>query len=106
MFIAMNRFTIAPGKGEDFERVWKSRDTYLHNVPGIIRFALLRGDVEGEYVSHSTWATRDAFLAWTQSEAFTAGHRQGSLAGILAGPPQVSLYEAVLEEEVSASAPA
>ncbi len=106
MFIAMNRFMIAPGKGEDFERVWKSRDTYLQNVPGIIRFALLRGDAEGEYVSHSTWANRDAFLAWTQSEAFTAGHRQGSLAGILAGPPQINLYEAVIEEEFAASSPA
>jgi heme-degrading monooxygenase HmoA len=106
MFIAMNRFTIVTGKGEDFERVWKTRDTYLHDVPGIVRFALLRGDAEGDYVSHSTWASREAFLAWTQSEAFAAGHRQGSLAGILAGPPQVSLYEAVIAEEFATSTPA
>ena len=103
MFIAMNRFTVAPGKGEEFEQVWKSRDTHLRDVSGIIRFALLRGDAEGEYISHSTWASREAFVAWTQSEAFTAGHRQGSLAGILAGPPQVRLYDAVLEEEFSAT---
>ncbi len=103
MFIAMNRFTVAPGKGEEFEQVWRSRDTYLRDVPGIIRFALLRGDVDNEYISHSTWASRDAFIAWTQSAAFTAGHRQGSLAGILAGPPQIRTYEAVLEEEFSAA---
>lgn len=103
MFIAMNRFKVAPGQGDEFEHVWQSRDTYLRDVPGIVRFALLRGDADGEYISHSTWASRDAFIAWTQSEAFTAGHRQGSLAGMLAGPPQISLYEAVLEQEFSAA---
>lgn len=103
MFVAMNRFKVAPGKGDEFEHVWQSRDTYLRDVPGIIRFALLRGDADGEYISHSTWASRDAFVAWTQSAAFTAGHRQGSLAGMLAGPPQISLYEAVLEQEFLAA---
>jgi heme-degrading monooxygenase HmoA len=101
MFIAMNRFTVAPGKGEEFEQVWRQRDTYLRGVPGIVRFALLRGDAADEYISHSTWVSRDAFVAWTQSEAFAAGHRQGSLAGILAGPPNIGLYEAVIEEEFS-----
>jgi heme-degrading monooxygenase HmoA len=106
MFIAMNNFKVAPGKEAEFEQIWKTRDTYLHDVPGIVRFALLRGDGEGEYVSHSTWESRDAFIAWTQSEAFVAGHRQGSLMGILAGPPQVKLYESVLEQEFSAPASA
>jgi len=99
MFIAMNNFKVAPGKGEEFERIWRQRDTYLKDVPGIIRFALLRGDAEGEYVSHSTWESRDAFIAWTQSEAFAAGHRGGSLMGVLQGPPAVKLYEAVLTED-------
>ena len=98
MFIAMNNFKVAPGKGEEFERIWRQRDTYLKDVPGIIRFALLRGDAEGEYVSHSTWESRDAFIAWTQSEAFAAGHRQGSLMGVLEGPPQLRTYEAVIVE--------
>jgi len=99
MFIAMNNFKVAPGKGEEFERIWRERDTHLKSVPGIIRFALLRGDAEGEYVSHSTWESRDAFIAWTQSEAFAAGHRGGSLMGVLQGPPAVKLYEAVLTED-------
>jgi heme-degrading monooxygenase HmoA len=99
VFIAMNNFSVAEGKGEEFERIWKTRDTHLQDVPGIVRFALLRGDAPGEYISHSTWESRDAFIAWTQSEAFVAGHRQGSLMGVLAGPPAVRLYESVLEEE-------
>jgi heme-degrading monooxygenase HmoA len=99
MFIAMNQFRVAPGKGEDFERMWRERETYLDQVPGFVRFALLRGDEPGEYISHSTWESRDAFVAWTESEAFRKGHAQGSLMGILEGPPQVRLYEAVLTQD-------
>jgi heme-degrading monooxygenase HmoA len=57
----------------------------------------------GEYISHSTWVDRDAFMAWMNSPAFAAGHRQGSLSGILQGPPMPSMFEAVLVEEPGAS---
>lgn len=97
MFIAMNNFKVAPGKEADFEERWRGRESYLEQVPGFVEFALLRGDEQGEYVSHSVWENRDAFVAWTQSEAFAAGHRQGNVAGVLEGPPHVKLYESVLE---------
>lgn len=98
MFVAMNRFQVQPSKGEDFERIWRDRETYLDQVPGFLRFALLRGD-SGEYISHSTWETRQAFEDWTNSEAFKKGHAGGSLMGILAGPPQIGLFEAVLTQD-------
>jgi len=102
MFVAMNNFKVVPGKEEDFEQIWKTRESHLKGVPGFVRFALLRADAAGEYISHSTWADRDAFTAWTQSEAFTAGHRQGgSLMGVLEGPPAVKLYDAVIEQELA-----
>ena len=97
MFIAMNNFKVAPGKEADFEERWRGRESYLEQVPGFVEFALLKGDEQGEYVSHSIWENRDAFVAWTQSEAFAAGHRQGNVAGVLEGPPHVKLYESVLE---------
>lgn len=99
MFVAMNRFQVAPGKGEEFERIWAERDSHLDQVPGFVRFALLRGEAEGEYISHSTWEDREAFVAWTESAAFRAGHAGPSLMGILQGPPQVALYEAALTQE-------
>jgi hypothetical protein len=40
-------------------------------------------------------------MAWMQSPAFAAGHRQGSLAGILEHPPAPKMYETVLEQEFS-----
>jgi len=99
MFVAMNRFQIAPGKGDEFERIWAERESHLDQVPGFVRFALLRGENEGEYISHSTWEDRATFVAWTESEAFKRGHAGPSLMGILQGPPQVSLYEAALTQE-------
>jgi heme-degrading monooxygenase HmoA len=95
----MNRFRVVPGREADFERIWQERETHLQGVPGFVQFALLRSDSPGEFVSHSTWRDRQAFLDWTQSEGFTAGHRQGgSLAGIIAGPPELTTYEAVIVE--------
>jgi heme-degrading monooxygenase HmoA len=99
MFIAMNRFAVVAGREGDFEEVWRRRESYLKGVPGFLQFALLKSEAAGEYVSHSTWEDRESFVAWTQSENFAAGHRQGSLAGILEGPPQVSTYEAIIVEK-------
>jgi heme-degrading monooxygenase HmoA len=99
MFIAMNRFQVMPGKEDEFEEIWRRRETYLEGVPGYVRFALLKSQMTpGEYVSHSTWKDRQSFVDWSQSEAFQKAHRQGSLAGVLQGPPMPGMYEAILEQ--------
>lgn len=105
MFVAMNRFAVTPGREQEFERSWRERQSYLASVPGFLRFALLRGDTPGEYISHSTWADRQAFVAWTQSDVFRQAHSgRGAVEGVLADHPRVSLYEAVLEEEAPVAA--
>lgn len=104
MFIAMNRFTITPGQETAFEAAWRTRESYLEAVPGFIRFALLKGDEPGEYISHSTWESRAAFEAWTRSEAFRRAHGQAPLTGILTAPPRLSVYEAVITQETPAPA--
>ncbi len=98
MFIAMNRFTVVSGQEEVFEEIWRKRESYLNEVTGFVRFALLRSEGSGEYISHSTWESRTAFEAWTESPAFVAGHRQSSLSSVLVGPPQISLYDAVMQQ--------
>jgi heme-degrading monooxygenase HmoA len=101
MFVAMNRFKIAAGREADFENAWRERESYLDGVPGFVQFALLKSDTPGEYISHTIWRDREAFLAWTQSEAFVRAHRQGSVAGIVDGPPHLSTHEAVIVETAS-----
>jgi heme-degrading monooxygenase HmoA len=95
MYIAMNRFTVIPGKESAFEDMWKNRNTYLDEVPGFKEFHLLRGE-GGIFLSHSTWENYETFLAWTKSEAFQKAHAQGGSKGLLQGPPQFSGYEVVI----------
>ena len=99
MYIAMNRFRIAPGREDDFETVWRERKSYLDQVAGFRSFRLLRGapgDQETLFVSHSTWDSRAAFEAWTNSEEFTKAHRQGRTPeGVVLAHPEFEGYEVV-----------
>ena len=38
MFLAMNRFKIVKGCEEDFEKIWRERDTHLQGVEGFKEF--------------------------------------------------------------------
>jgi heme-degrading monooxygenase HmoA len=99
IFIAMNHFQVDPARGGEFEELWRKRETYLGEVPGFVRFALLRGKEPGHYASHTTWASRAAFDAWTQSDAFRKAHAQAPLPkGLLQGHPRLEAFDAVLEQ--------
>ena len=102
MFIAMNRFQIARGFEEGFERVWRERDSFLKEVPGFVSFHLLKGDEHDDhtlYASHSVWASREAFEAWTESDNFRRAHAQASAPkGTYLGHPNLELFESVLAE--------
>ncbi|MCX7676187.1 MAG: antibiotic biosynthesis monooxygenase [Alteraurantiacibacter sp.] len=99
MFIAMNRFQVKPGQESAFEAVWKSRDSYLQGVPGFIAFHLLRGETSDEctlFATHTVWESRDAFVAWTRSEAFRKAHASaGDNRPLYVGSPRLELFEAV-----------
>jgi heme-degrading monooxygenase HmoA len=99
MYIAMNRFSVNAGFEEGFEEMWRRRDSYLHEVPGFRSFALLRGETRDgitPFLSHSTWESRQAFVAWTESEAFTKAHGDArSPKGTLAGHPVFEGFEVV-----------
>jgi heme-degrading monooxygenase HmoA len=100
MFIAMNRFRIAPGREAEFIEIWRQRDSHLAGVPGFQKFNLLQGPKTPEasiFVSHSTWDSAEVFEAWTRSEAFRAAHANaGTKRDIYLGPPQFEGFEAVL----------
>lgn len=102
MYIAMNRFRVNEGKEDGFEKIWRTRERFVTDEPGFQTFQLLRGETEDgitPYISHSTWASKDAFVAWTKSEAFSKAHRDArSPEGTLAGHPDFSGYEVVVSE--------
>ena len=100
MFIAMNRFKIAVGREAEFIEIWKSRSSYLNEVAGFREFHLLQGPSDAQstlFISHSQWASKQDFEAWTQSEAFQKAHSGARAAKeIYLGPPQFEGFEAVL----------
>ena len=102
-YIAMNNFQVATDQAAQFEERWRRRRSYLQGVPGFENFRLLRGDThDGQvhYVSHSTWASKEAFDAWTQSESFVQAHRGEPLPrGMVLGPPHVECFEVVALDE-------
>jgi len=100
MFVAMNRFKVVKGKETDFEEVWKNRDSHLNEVPGFVEFHLLKGPESEDitlYASHTIWADRDAFEAWTKSDHFRKAHANaGNNKGLYAGHPEFEGFEAVI----------
>jgi heme-degrading monooxygenase HmoA len=101
VYVAMNRFRVAPGREGDFLRVWRERESHLGGVPGFLRVRLLAA--EGRCISYSEWSSREAFVAWTESEAFTRAHGKARMPeGTLLGHPEFEGYE-VAQEQVGSS---
>jgi len=96
----MNRFRIALGREEVFEELWRRRDSRLKDAAGFREFHLLRGPTDETctlYASHTLWDAREAFEAWTNSEAFRAAHA-GARApeGTYLGHPVFEGFDVVL----------
>lgn len=102
MFLAMNRFRIAKGFEEAFERVWATRKSRLHELEGYLSFQLLKGPEREDhrlYATHTVWASQDHFLAWTRSEQFRESHRNaGSHAVTYLGHPEFEGFETILAQ--------
>lgn len=100
MYIAMNRFRIAPGKENEFIDIWKSRETHLNEVPGFKSFNLLQGPSDEQatlFASHSIWESEQTFVDWTKSEAFRKAHASaGASKDVYLGPPCFEGFNAVL----------
>lgn len=100
MYIAMNRFRIARGHEDDFEKLWRERDSHLEGVPGFETFRLLKGPQDDEctlYASHTTWKDEASFRAWTESESFKKAHAQARApSGTYLGHPVFEGFEAIL----------
>ena len=97
MFIATNRFRVIPAEAEAFEQKWKSRDSYLKEVPGFMTFHLLKGPEKEDHILYSSftlWASKEAFEGWTRSDQFRKAHAAaGQTKPTTIGPPQFEGFE-------------
>ena len=96
----MNRFKIVKGRENDFEKIWKERDSHLEDVSGFKEFHLVKGNSEDTftlYASHSVWDSEGAFLNWTKSEAFRSAHKgAGQHSDIYIGHPVFEGFKVVI----------
>ena len=80
MVIVMNVIHAAPGRAEEVQRAFVTRERHLDGVEGFISFDLLRRadeELDGgpaEFVVATRWESTDAFEAWLSSDAFFASH--------------------------------
>ena len=81
----------------EFEEIWKTRNTYLENEPGFVKFNLLKGPEREDhllYASHTLWESEDHFTAWTKSEAFRKAHEgAGNRGHLYLGHPEFEGYK-------------
>ena len=110
MYIAMNRFKVLKDAAKDFENVWFTRESYLHELPGFVEFHLLKGPVADDhtlYSSHTTWIDKAAFEAWTRSDEFRRAHaRADNKTGesLYLGHPKFEGFEVIQSERKAAAA--
>ena len=99
MYLTMNRFKVAAGQEETFEKIWTGRDSHLPQVPGFVSFHLFKGAEENGvrlYASHTMWDSEASFTAWTKSEAFRAAHSgAGGHQGVMVEHPKLEVFQSV-----------
>lgn len=100
MYIAMNRFQVRKERAEDFERIWRERESYLDEMKGFVKFHMLRGPEREDHIlysSHTTWTSYDDFEAWTKSEAFRKAHANAgsNSGGMTLGHPNFEGFEVI-----------
>ena len=74
-YVVTNKFNVKPNYYTSFETLWKTRKSYLKDMPGFISFDLLKNNfTNGEYISLTIWEDQKDFKAWLESPQFVESH--------------------------------
>ncbi|CAM9727095.1 unnamed protein product [Choristocarpus tenellus] len=124
-YVAMNRFKVKLGCEDQFEKIWRERESKLQEYSGFMQFMMLKEDKGTEeteeteekmggctnFISFSVWMHKLDFLDWKRSQAFKASHSSGGpvvpggmskMGELLEGRPQPEMFDAVLVEPTPA----
>ncbi len=104
MVIVMNRIPVKPEYREAFEARFRNRAREVDRFPGFIRNLVLRPVTEDNpyYIVMTFWESREAFEAWTRSEAFERAHaraRSETRPEWFAGRNVFEMYEVVTDTD-------
>ena len=77
MITVANRIYVNAEYAEAFERRFRERAGLVDQMPGFVSNQVLRPVNDGDpYVVFTVWDSRQDFLNWVRSDAFTKGHAQ------------------------------
>jgi heme-degrading monooxygenase HmoA len=81
MFAVINRLKSPPDYGVHLERAFRHAGN-MQDIPGFVGYQFMRntrelkpGDIL-EYVALTYWDSREAYVAWTKTEAFSRAHQR------------------------------
>jgi len=104
MFVTMNRFTINPEYWDDFETRFKQRAGLIDGEPGFIRNTVLRPQENSsdQHIVMTLWESREAFEAWTISDAFRKAHKQAGHTPKewFLAPSKLESFESVTDTQI------
>lgn len=99
MYLAMNRFTVPLENAAEFEELWLTRESRLHELEGFVEFHMLKGPENDGfilYASHTVWKDEESFFAWTRSQQFRDSHASaGQTRKLHDGHPQFEGFRAI-----------
>jgi heme-degrading monooxygenase HmoA len=64
MIVVANRIPVAKGYEKQFEERFKNRQRLVEQMPGFIKFQLLKPIQGGYYISMTYWGSYEAFENW------------------------------------------
>jgi heme-degrading monooxygenase HmoA len=77
MITVANRIYVNAEYAEAFEQRFRERAGLVDQMPGFVSNQVLRPVNDGDpYVVFTVWDSRQDFLNWVRSDAFTKGHAQ------------------------------
>lgn len=96
MYVVMNRLTVAPEGAAGLEVGFAHSGERMRQTPGCVGFQLLREEAEGDpvYLAVTQWRDKEAFTAWTRSDAFRRAHANAGSSGAMG---ELHIYTAVNE---------
>ncbi len=106
MIVVMNRIPVKREYWDAFEERFRTRAGEVDRFPGFIRNMVLRPATEENpyYIVMTFWESREAFEAWTQSEAFQRAHRrarENPQPEMFAGRNVFEMYEVVTDTDAN-----
>ncbi len=101
MITVANRIQVNPDYAEAFEERFRNRAGFVDGMPGFISNQVLRPTKpEDPYIVLTYWETKEAFEAWTKSDAFKQGHaKSGRLPKEAMMGSKLEMHEVFLDSK-------